>query len=854
MGQFWKTAAVQLLKVCMAVFYFMPYANIYAAESSSRLKPIVVQLKWKHQFQFAGFYAAVEKGFYRDKGFDVELKPAAPGIDPIKEVVGGNADYGVANSELMLYRMQGEPVTALAVIMQHSPLALLSLKESGILSPQDLIGKRVMFPSGVYGANTRGILLREGVNSDQIIQVPLSFNISDLVEKKVDAMVAYITDQPYLLKKKNIDYNVIDPRTYGIDFYGDTLFTREDRATFSFNEVKRFREATIQGWRYAINHSDEIVNLIYQKYDSEKNLSELRYEAEKTIELIVPKLVSIGSMNPGRWESIAQVFKDLNLAHGSYDEEAFVFEPDKRELNSRFQKALYISLVLFIIAVAGIGTLLFFNTRLKSAVRVKTKDLRDSNNVLVNKTLMLERTELELSRLNRDLENRVKERTHALETARKELENLAYYDSLTKLENRLLFRLQLDKAINRAARHRHAQIALLYVDIDNFKHINDSLGHDAGDAVLVSVANCLATKIRREDSAARISGDEFAILLSDIKTREDAANVAASILGELAKPVQCLKKECFITVSIGISLAPSHTLNTEELIKFADIAMYNAKNSGKNRFQLYDPKMNVESQRRSSMDLEITQALNSDQFFLLYQPKVSLEDYSLIGVEALIRWRHPEYGVRLPMDFIDIAEESGRIIDVGNWVVHEVAKNLGCFQGVFSNSVKFSINLSARQMRDKKLVSLFEELLSENEFGAENIELEITETSLIDNTEECIELLNRLKKMGFTISIDDFGKGYSSLSYLKQLPVDLIKIDQSFLLGAPDDQDNVEIICAVVAMAHKLRLKVVAEGVENENQVELLKQCNCDYAQGFYFGRPMTLEQLVEEFGPPNQS
>ena len=349
--------------------------------NAPHLTPITVQLKWKHQFQFAGYYAAAAKGFYQQAGFNVTLKEWAPQIDPIEEVISGRADYGVANSELMLYRLNGVPVTALAAFIQHSPVVLMSLQGSGIYSPQDLIGKKVMYPAGAYGANTRGILLKEGIELSQFESVPLSFNINDLINRNVDAMVGYVTDQPYMLEKRNVAYNLIDPRSYGIDFYGDTLFTQEKRVEQKSEEVARFRAATIAGWRYAIKHPGEIIDIILERYHSEKNRDELHYEANATIKLMVPKLVDMGHMNPGRWEHIANVFIDLNMTEGSFQNDGFIYTPEKEKAAQTLRLFFRVAFVLFIIAMLFIVALFYFNKKLKKAVSEKTLTLKRSNKV-----------------------------------------------------------------------------------------------------------------------------------------------------------------------------------------------------------------------------------------------------------------------------------------------------------------------------------------------------------------------------------------------------------------------------------------------------------------------------------------
>ncbi len=349
--------------------------------NAPHLTPITVQLKWKHQFQFAGYYAAAAKGFYQQAGFNVILKEAAPQVNPIEEVISGRADYGVANSELMLSRLNGVPVTALAAFIQHSPVVLMSLKSSNIFSPQDLIGKKVMYPAGTYGANTRGILLKEGVELSQFESVPLSFNINDLINSNVDAMVGYVTDQPYLLEKRNVAYNLIDPRNYGIDFYGDTLFTQEQRVDQKSDEVARFRAATIAGWRYAIQYPDEIIDIIMDQYHSKKNKDELQYEANETIKLMVPKLVDMGHMNPGRWKHIADVFISLNMTEGTFQNDGFIYTPEKEKAAKKLRLFFRAALILSTVAVVFIIVLFYFNKKLKMAVSEKTLTLKRSNTV-----------------------------------------------------------------------------------------------------------------------------------------------------------------------------------------------------------------------------------------------------------------------------------------------------------------------------------------------------------------------------------------------------------------------------------------------------------------------------------------
>ena len=952
------------------------------AFASDNLQNLTLQLKWKHQFQFAGYYAALEKGFYREAGFDVELKESTPSIDPILEVIEGRADYGLANSELALYRLQGHPVTALAVIFQHSPIVLMTLKNSNILSPQDLIGKRVMYPQGHYGANTLGIMLREGVSASQFESVPLSFDINDLIDGRVDAMVGYVTDQPHVLDNRGVDYRLMDPRTYGIDFYGDTLFTTSGRVKSRLNEVEAFRDASLKGWRYAIEHPDEVIEWLLTRYATSKTREELEFEATETIKLIVPKLVEIGHMNPGRWNHIADTFVDLGMAEGTLDSQEFLYVPEQiksERLVSDIVKG--VALGMLIVAI-GFIALISFNKRLRKLVEENTKDLQDKNSALLKSQALLLEKEDALRILNKNLELRVQDRTQSLEHLNKslveeiayrkekevslellhqavansnsavmvidrnmmidyasnalysltglnegelskqpvealapyislpalykgkmksiseyrvysevelfsttgevswlqvtispmalsdegvshyvvvcedisdlknskdKLEKMALYDSLTGLDNRTLFNVRLEKVIQTAQRSDWKS-ALLFIDIDHFKGINDSYGHDAGDQVLKCAAERLKSSVRENDYIARISGDEFTVILAEIQSYQDASKVAGKIVQAFSQPVKISGREIFVTASIGISIMPDDGMHSDQVIRNADMAMYQAKQKGRNNFQFFSVDMNKEVQRKHALLLEMKAALADDDFFLLYQPKVSLRTGRLVGVEALIRLRFKDQSIRNPDDFIGLAEETGLIVAIGNMVIEKAIEGFLWLQNNGFPNLNVAVNVSARQVREKNFIENVESRFEGNRSAIDHFEIELTESAFVDEKEEGIASLNQLRKMGFSISIDDFGTGYSSLSYLQRLPIDTLKIDRSFVSSLPGDERSAEICRTIIAMANNMNFAVVAEGVETNAQAEFLEANDCDTVQGYLYGKPMSLKELALSF------
>ncbi len=426
--------------------------------------------------------------------------------------------------------------------------------------------------------------------------------------------------------------------------------------------------------------------------------------------------------------------------------------------------------------------------------------------------------------------------------SQRKMEQLAYFDTLTGLANRAFFRMQLRKSMALASRGHYA-FALFYFDLDEFKRINDTLGHDAGDQLLLEVANRLQKRLRAEDTIARLGGDEFAVLLSGIKDNEKAAEVAMTIKETLSHPIKLGSNEIIVSASIGITMAPNDSSDEEQLLKHADLAMYEAKAKGKNTYHFYTVELNTAAKERMLIENELRVALKNQQFELHYQPQIDSKNQSIVGYEALIRWSHPTEGMISPAKFIPIAEATGQIVELGEWVLWEssrFAKRL-VDQG-YPTAV--SINLSARQFKDSNLKSLLSKIITATGVNAQLIHLEITESMLIGDIDAAIKQLDELKTLGVSLSIDDFGTGYSSLSYLKRFPVDILKIDRSFVQDIPHDKSDMAITAAIIAMAQKLNLNVVAEGVETSEQVAFLNQNNCFIIQGYYFSKPIPESEI----------
>jgi diguanylate cyclase (GGDEF)-like protein/PAS domain S-box-containing protein len=423
------------------------------------------------------------------------------------------------------------------------------------------------------------------------------------------------------------------------------------------------------------------------------------------------------------------------------------------------------------------------------------------------------------------------------------MSHLAQHDSLTDLPNRALLNDRLAQAISRAHRHRQ-RLAVLFLDLDRFKHINDSLGHDVGDNLLRSVATRLFKCVRTSDTVSRQGGDEFVVLLSEVKHARDAAVSAAKIILALNQPHYIDKHKLHLTVSIGIVVYPEDGTDGETLLKHADFAMYHAKEKGRDNYQFFQPDMNARAQERQSVEGDLRGAIERREFVLHYQPRVNLETGAIIGVEALIRWRHPHRGLVQPTRFVPIAEDCGVIVPIGRWVLREACRQARAWQVESLPPILISINISAVELRDKDFISGVREALVETGLASSNLELELTETFLMQDSKSTATVLQALKGLGVQLALDDFGTGFSSLSHLKSFPIDTLKIDQSFVRNLTTDAGDAGIVTAVINMGRTLNVQVVAEGVETEEQLAFLRGQGCPEWQGYYFSHPVSAQKF----------
>lgn len=427
----------------------------------------------------------------------------------------------------------------------------------------------------------------------------------------------------------------------------------------------------------------------------------------------------------------------------------------------------------------------------------------------------------------------------------------AFHDALTNLPNRALFMDHLKLAIARSQRNEDHRFAVLYIDLDRFKIINDSLGHMIGDQLLVGTAQRLEAALRPGDTIARLGGDEFTVLLEDIKDDSDVIYIAERIQKELTLPFKLNEREVFTTVSIGIALSSKDYSRAEEMLRDADTAMYRAKSQGRASYEIFDKAMHAHAVKLLQLETDLRRAVERQEFCVYYQPIVALETNRLCGFEALVRWNHPECGFISPGDFIPVAEETGLIVPIGEWVLRESCRQMQRWQAILPADppLFMSVNLSGKQFAQPDLINRVASILKETGMDARYLKLEITESVVMENIETATEMLRQLRSLGARISIDDFGTGYSSLSYLHRFPINTLKIDRSFVTKMADNNENTEIVRTIVVLAQNLGMDVVAEGVETKEQLELLRSLGCENGQGYYFSRPVDSENAAKFIG-----
>ncbi|XLZ68950.1 EAL domain-containing protein [Massilia sp. SR12] len=890
---------------------------LFQAPLARAQERVTLQLKHSHQFQFAGYYAALEKGYYRDAGLDVQLLEGSDGNEPERAVLDGRAQYGVGSSSLLLARMSGKPMVVLAVVFQHSPYALAMRQTGPAPDIRSIAGKRVMIGSLTdeltQADEVMAYLRKEGISTSQLVRVEHSFNPDDLVKGKVDAMSIFVSNEPDYLDRLGFPYDIYSPRAAGIDFYGDNLFTSEAEVKNHPDRVRAFRAASMRGWQYAMSHQEEIVDLILNKYSRQHDRMHLLYEARQMVPLVQPVLVEIGYMNPDRWQHIADVYTELGMLPKGANFNGFLYNTDPGTDLTWLYRVLGVAAGLLVLgAVIHFSLLTRERTRAEETIRKgeqrfrtmfeaapmgialidsgsgQFRDVnpryaeiagRSAQEMRASRWLEIchpddvgpeqeKMAQLAAQQINGfKMETRlvrpdgrivwVEASINAVETEsqphhlcmiediteKKETEALiwqqANFDTLTQLPNRRMFLDRLQHDILKSRRDG-TRIAILFIDLDHFKEVNDTLGHHQGDVLLVEAARRIGACVRQSDTVSRLGGDEFTVILPELAEVDRVEGIAQHIIDSLRMPFQLGQEQAFISASIGITIYPDDAGNMDDLLKHADQAMYAAKGAGRNRFSYFTPALQVAALNRMRLTNDLRSALKGNQLKLYFQPIVHLQTGKVHKAEALIRWEHPQRGMVSPLEFIPLAEASGLIVDIGEWVFRESAQWVKRWRQDVHPNFQVSLNQSPLEFQRER-GSYAEWLVHLQQIGVpgESIVVEITEGLLLDASADVTDKLLQLRDAGIQVALDDFGTGYSSLSYLKKFDIDYLKIDRSFTRNLAPDSSDMALSDAIIVMAHKLGLSVIAEGVETTEQRDLLAGAGCDYGQGYLFARPL---------------
>jgi diguanylate cyclase (GGDEF)-like protein/PAS domain S-box-containing protein len=890
-------------------------------------EPVVLQLKWEHAYQFAGYYVAQERGYYREAGLDVEIRAGGPGVDFVAEVVSDRAQYATGSAGLVLDRNHGKPVVVLAVVFQHSPDVLIVSGRVGITSPQQLVGKRVMTSQST--PSIASMLLNESGSLNKYTLLEQINDLQGLIDGKLDAVACYITDQPFFFRRKGFPVTLLRPIHYGVDFYGDNLFTSEKELEAHPGRVKAFRAASLRGWEYAMAHPDEVIGII-QKYGSTRSVAHLRFEYQAMGELVLPEFIALGHMHEGRWRHIADKYVELGQLNPDYSLDGFLYDPNPSVELGKVRGYVSVALGVIVTGCVAIIALARFNRRLRREIVERQtaeallrqseqrlteaqriahigsweQDLASGRSIWSDETFRLlgyapgaveagveiyleaihpqdrARVEKALSHVRQSTDGAyhveyrvplpdgevrvVDERGQVLFdsdgrpsrligtsldiTERKiseaRIEFLAHHDPLTELPNRVLVREHFDLAVAFADR-AGVKTGLLFLDLDNFKTVNDSLGHAIGDALLKEIARRLHLCVRETDTIGRQGGDEFLIVLFDVRDVVSIDTVTEKIRTQMAFPFVLDGQELTTSFSVGIAVYPDDGRDFETLLKKADAAMYHAKDLGRNTSSFYDEQMNLHAAEHLRLHNQLAQGALRGEFILHYQPWFDLASGRVVGAEALIRWNNPLLGLVPPGRFIPIAEDTGLIVEIGEWVLAEACRQASAWRKAGLPDLVVAVNLSAVQFRRGDLLSCVTRVLAETGLPPGLLELELTESILLHDTEKVLDCVQRLKSLGVTLSIDDFGTGYSSLAYLKRFNVDRLKIDQSFIRDIATDPGDAAMVRAIIQMAHGLNLKTIAEGVEDERQADFLRQEQCDEVQGYHFAQPLPGDEFA---------
>lgn len=769
-----------MIKPLLALMCIALYSSSVFSEKIS------IHLKWYHKFQFAGYYAALEQGFFEEEGLDVNLIEGGPQNNHLHQLINNTSQYAVLGSESINSLALGSPVIIVASIFQHAPEVLMTREEDGINDIKQLKGKTLMLADAALAGQIDAMLSKNGLPASSYTKFPYDGDVSKLANKSVFAMYGYISNEPYQLAQLGQKVSVFSPQDYGIDFYGDSLATTQSELNNHPERVASVRRAVIRGWNYAIKHPDEVIKqilLLNSVNPQPYNLSHQRFEAKETFKLIDATNFPIGYSSPDRWAAMFDTFNEVTNGQAIFSEGA-IYDEFYQD-NAWVKHTILFAMASFLLIVL----LYIWNRTLKSK----------------------------------------------LDFAIQKLEKEAFEDTLTGMKNRSAMMLYFEECRNRS---RHNQY-LAIIDIAKLQKINKSQGFKIADNLIRKVANNINQYADKQSNCYSLYGGKFAFITSAKSQDEFKKNV-----DRLLKIIKASNKNIKLHTG-GIKL--DFELDNSSLATRFEQALQHAKGL-KNQELVFFSKTIVEAiEARENLLAMVNTGIKNNEFIAYYQPKVCSKSGQIRGVEALIRWQHPQRGILRPGEFLPTVETSKDLMlklesHIFNTVIKEAPSLIDHFHDI--SGFRISINLSSIQFNRDFLVKELTQICIRYQVNTKYIEFELTESSMLEDLDCAIIISNQLQAAGFHVALDDFGTGYSSLAYLQNLPVNVVKLDYTFVKKIPHDIRSGYVVEHIILLAHKLGLTIVAEGVEQEEQLAYLKKLNVELIQGFYFYKPMPLSEL----------
>lgn len=755
--------------------------------SYSWAEDVAIHLKWYHKFQFAGYYAAIKQGYFKDEGYNVSLIEGGPHNNHLHQLINGSTQYAVLGSEALNSLALGSPIVIVASFFQHAPEVIMTLKSNHVKDISEFQGKTLMLADKSISGQIEAMLLKNNLSADKYNKFNYNGDITKLADGTVFAMYGYISNEPYQLHQLDLDVDIFTPQDYGINFYGDNLATTKSELEDNPKRVAAIRRASIRGWNYAIDHPEEIIDYILTLKSINPlpyNRKHQRYEATETIKLIDANQFPIGHSSPDRWVAMLDTFNEATGGQAIFSEHTIYneFHQDQSWMKGILYAGLFS--IALILALSGWNRAL--RTRLSKAV------------ISLNK--------------------------------------VAFEDSLTGMHNRSSMILDIEDCRER----NNVNVFMVIIDISGLQQINRLEGFEKADDLIKSVANTIDNGTFKNSKSYSLSGGKFVVIANGIR-EEDFTKRINTLTHQISKQCPGIKLH---TGAIKMDFR----LDNSSLTTRAEIALQHAKDIDTTDIVFFNKSFSDEVEAREKILHEIKEGIDKQEFLAYYQPKVHYKTGTILGVEALVRWEHPTQGILSPAHFLPIVERSPEImIELEIVIIERILSDASEIITHFSNNPGFriSINLSSVEFNRENLVDELVSICIRMNVDPKYIEFELTESSMLENLDAAIKIIHRLQSVGFHVALDDFGTGYSSLAYIQNLPVNVIKLDYTFVKKIPEDTRSKYVVEHIISLAHQLGLVIVAEGVEHKDQLDYLGHLETDMIQGFYFYKPMDLVQLL---------